>query len=112
MHAEGTLLSTLAGMRTEAPALVLFDNGQQLRCWSFAQLHEATQACKRTLAGLGLQPGQQLLCVSGDCLQFFALLHASLQTGLVFVPLHADQDQATVAAALAAPNHALTLVEA
>lgn len=112
MHVEGTLLSTLAGMRTEAPALVLIDQNQQLRRWSFAQLYEATQACLRMLAGLGLQPGQQLLCISGDCLQFFALLHASLQAGLVFVPLHADQDKATVTAALAAPTHAMTLVEA
>lgn len=111
MLSRDAVWSSLWDRRDAAPALVWIDAGKEALCWSFADLFEQTQAARAFLQEAGLQEGEQLVLVSGDCPQVFALLHASLQLGLELAPMHPDQDQATLECALARDNHALTLVE-
>jgi len=97
--------------RDSAPALVWTDTAGGTLTWSFAELAEQVDAVRSLLQAAGLEPGAQVVLVCGDCLQFFALLHACLQLELELVPLYPDQDNSTLAQVLARPNHALTFVE-
>lgn len=97
--------------RDAAPALVWTDVEGGTLAWSFAELARQVDAVRSDLQAAGLGPGAQVVLVCGDCLQFFALLHACLQLGLELVPLHPDQDSSTLAQVLARPNHRLTFVE-
>lgn len=97
--------------RDGRPALVWIEGGEERLRWSFSELFAQTQATREFLRAAGLRAGEQLLLLSGDCPQLFALLHACLQLGLELVPLHPDQDRATLESAVARSNHALAMVE-
>lgn len=97
--------------RDAGPALVWMDEGVEEICWTFADLFEATASARAFLQAQGLRRGDQLLLISDDCPQVFALLHASLQLGLELLPLHPDQERSILDCAQSRRNHALTLVE-
>jgi amino acid adenylation domain-containing protein len=58
--------------------------------WTYAELDEASHACAAWLTGIGISPGDRVICRAGNVREFIALLFGTLRAGAIFVPINPD----------------------
>ncbi len=104
-------LQVLRSHDEAAPALALLTGLKEEFRWTYRQLLQTSLGFRRALESAGVERGNSVCLIAGNCPQFVALFLACVDLGCAFVPLHPDQSVQTVTGILGELRPALVIVD-